>query len=188
VYLWHEGEWIDITDAFQNDKELLQAKNVSVEAPASSTAEEEIPFCDGECDACGYTDDEDNWEDGWTPFWGVPDVARIIFNPPATIVFWDDGTKTVVKCMEGEKFERYAGFAAACMKKMFGSTTRAKAVMDESDMANWGEPKSKAESDATNIKQTRKEITVKELVDAFVGALKCTAEKQEEKKDATPAE
>ena len=25
-------------------------------------------------------------------------VSKIIFNPPATIVFWEDGTKTVVKC------------------------------------------------------------------------------------------
>lgn len=27
-------------------------------------------------------------------------VERVIFNAPATIVFWNDGTKTVVKCQE----------------------------------------------------------------------------------------
>lgn len=27
-------------------------------------------------------------------------VERVIFNGPATIVFWDDGEKTVVKCRE----------------------------------------------------------------------------------------
>jgi len=31
-----------------------------------------------------------------------PKVERVIFNGPATIVFWDDGEKTVVKCRECE--------------------------------------------------------------------------------------
>lgn len=98
-------------------------------------AEEEIPFCDKDCENCCESDDLDEYFDIWCPdglsYWGLPDVSRIIFSPPATIVFWDDGTKTVVKCMEGEKFEKYAGFAMACMKKLFGSTSRAKAIMRE---------------------------------------------------------
>ena len=63
-------------------------------------------------------------------FWGIPRISRIIFNDPATIVMWDDGTKTVVRCMKGEKFEKYAGFAAACLKKMFGSTSFAKSIVE----------------------------------------------------------
>lgn len=31
---------------------------------------------------------------------GLPKVTRVIFNGPATVVFWDDGEKTVVKCSE----------------------------------------------------------------------------------------
>ena len=27
-------------------------------------------------------------------------IKKVIFNPPATIVFWEDGSKTVVKCRE----------------------------------------------------------------------------------------
>lgn len=82
-----------------------------------------------ECDECAQVDlDCEEYE---PDMWGIPDIDRIVFSGPATIVFWMDGTKTVVKCMEGEKFERYAGFAAACMKKMFGSTSRAKAIMNE---------------------------------------------------------
>ena len=30
----------------------------------------------------------------------VAKIQRVIFNPPATIVFWDDGTKTAVVCKE----------------------------------------------------------------------------------------
>lgn len=58
----------------------------------------------------------------------TPSVKRIVYHNPATIVFWQDGTKTVVKCMDGEPFEKYAGFCAALAKKVFGSTSKAKKV------------------------------------------------------------
>ena len=58
----------------------------------------------------------------------IPAVKRIVYHDPATIVFWQDGTKTVVKCMDGEPFEKYAGFCAALAKKVFGSTSKAKKV------------------------------------------------------------
>ena len=51
----------------------------------------------------------------------IPEIARVIFNGPATIVFWNDGTKTVVKCMEGELFDEEKGIAMAFIKKMYGT-------------------------------------------------------------------
>lgn len=56
-------------------------------------------------------------------------VDRIIFSPPATIVFWKDGTKTVVKCADGEPFSEYNGFAAALLKKVFGSNSAVKKII-----------------------------------------------------------
>lgn len=47
------------------------------------------------------------------------DVDRIIYNDPATIVFWGDGSKTVVKCSPGEKFSKYHGFCAALTKHVY---------------------------------------------------------------------
>ena len=47
-----------------------------------------------------------------------PNITKVIFNPPATIVFWDDGTKTVVKCREGDRFDKETGLAMAVMKKL----------------------------------------------------------------------
>ena len=35
---------------------------------------------------------------------GCPGIKKVIFNDPATIVLWDDGTKTVVKCSEGDTY------------------------------------------------------------------------------------
>lgn len=60
----------------------------------------------------------------------VTRVARVIFNPPATIVFWKDGTKTVVKTMEGETFNPYHGFTAALAKKIFGSSTQVNKLVE----------------------------------------------------------
>jgi len=53
-------------------------------------------------------------------------VRKIIFNFPATIVFWADGTKTVVKMGRGERFDMYHGFTAAVAKKLYGNNTRVK--------------------------------------------------------------
>ena len=49
--------------------------------------------------------------------------VRIIYNPPATIVFWSDGTKTVVKKRKGERFNEYNAFCAALAKKVFESNS-----------------------------------------------------------------
>lgn len=45
---------------------------------------------------------------------------EIIYNDAATIVYWTDGTKTVVKCNENDEYSEYAGFVAAVAKKMYG--------------------------------------------------------------------
>lgn len=48
---------------------------------------------------------------------GYFQIKKVIFNNPATIVFWTDGTKTVVKCAEGDTFSKETGLALAFMKK-----------------------------------------------------------------------
>lgn len=48
-------------------------------------------------------------------------IKNVIFNPPATIVFWNDGTKTVVKCQNDEAFDPEKGLAMAIAKKHFGN-------------------------------------------------------------------
>lgn len=51
----------------------------------------------------------------------TPDsIKKVIYNDPATIIFWSDGTKTVVKCMEDEDYDPEKGFMAAVTKKVFG--------------------------------------------------------------------
>ena len=48
-------------------------------------------------------------------------IERVIFNKPATVVFWKDGTKTVVRCSKNDKFNKTMGLAMAICKKVYGN-------------------------------------------------------------------
>ena len=51
----------------------------------------------------------------------LPEIKNVIFNEPATIIIWKDGTKTVVKCQEGEGYDPEKGLAMAISKKALGN-------------------------------------------------------------------
>lgn len=51
---------------------------------------------------------------------GVPKIKNVMFNDPATIIFWEDGTKTVVKAQD-ETFDKEKGLAMAISKKAMGN-------------------------------------------------------------------
>ena len=52
----------------------------------------------------------------------IPEVREIRYNGPATIVFWEDNTKTVVKMQPGEVYyDPDKAFAMAVCKKLFGN-------------------------------------------------------------------
>ena len=46
-------------------------------------------------------------------------IKNVKFNPPATIVFWTDNTKTIVKC-NGEDYDPEKGLAMCICKKVLG--------------------------------------------------------------------
>lgn len=50
----------------------------------------------------------------------LPKIKNVIFNPPATIIFWQDDTKTVVKAVN-EPYDPEKGLAMAISKKAFGN-------------------------------------------------------------------
>ena len=63
-----------------------------------------------------------------TPWWyrtpttpQLPTIKKVVFNAPATIVFWGDDTKTVVKCQPDDTFSRETGLAMAITKKVYGN-------------------------------------------------------------------
>lgn len=51
----------------------------------------------------------------------LPKIKKVIFNNPATIVFWADETKTIVKCQEKDIYDPEKGLAMAITKKALGN-------------------------------------------------------------------
>lgn len=72
---------------------------------------------------CGEQDEEDDEIAVW------PD--RIVKSGRATIVFWDDGTKTVVKRSADEPDNDYNAFCAALAIHTFGSNSAVKRIIKQ---------------------------------------------------------
>ena len=90
----------------------------------------------------------------------ISSVPKVIFNPPATIVLWNDGTKTVVKTQNGEVFDPEKGLAMAISKKALGN----KGNYFE-QIKKWTEPykeeKAEFENDIINFLKELGELTLK---------------------------
>lgn len=58
----------------------------------------------------------------------LPEIEKVIFNDPATVVIWSDGTKTIVKTRQKgrkkDKFSKEYGLAIAIAKKYCGNRCR----------------------------------------------------------------
>lgn len=95
----HTVDWVGAVEAFNADNQISR---VISNAPATIET--------------FYADNK--------PYYHVrknPGISRVIFNDPATIVFWDDGTKTVVKCQEGDTYSKETGLALCIAKKTLGN-------------------------------------------------------------------
>lgn len=68
-------------------------------------------------------------EFSWMFYKKMPKIKKAIFNDPATIVFWDDGTKTVVKCGEDDTYDKEKGLALCYMKRLFDNKGRYNEVL-----------------------------------------------------------
>ncbi len=53
---------------------------------------------------------------------------QVIWHNPATIVYWEDGTKTVVKRQKGDRWDPEKGYAMAIVKKFMGLKTFYEAI------------------------------------------------------------
>lgn len=48
-------------------------------------------------------------------------IDRVYFNDPVTVVLWKDGTKTIVRCQEGDTYSAETGLALCFAKKALGN-------------------------------------------------------------------
>lgn len=81
-------------------------------------------------------------------------IKKVIFNYPATIVLWEDGTKTVVKCGEEDTYDPEKGLALCFAKKAMGNKSNF-----NNTIKKWVEPHIKSQK------------TLKSLVDSLVDTL-----------------
>lgn len=68
-------------------------------------------------------------------------IVKVIANEKAVIVFWLDGTKTVVKKMDTDPNDIYSAVAQALAKKIYGSTTQFHKMVDDTTVCQ--KPKGK---------------------------------------------
>lgn len=68
----------------------------------------------------------DMFENAGAPISFVPE--KVIKNGPATVVIWNDGSKTVVKRTD-EDDDPEKGFAMALVKKLYGTRSRFKKML-----------------------------------------------------------
>ena len=70
-------------------------------------------------------------------------IKKVIFSGPATIVIWMDGTKTIVKCMEGDIYDPEKAIMMCLLEKMLGSKSEVKRFfkkwVPEIDLSELGE-------------------------------------------------
>lgn len=67
-------------------------------------------------DALGYI----HYNKAWIKNNNKLRIENVIFNGPATIVFWSDKTKTIIKCSsEEQRFDEEKGLAMAILKKIW---------------------------------------------------------------------
>lgn len=92
---------------------------------------------------------------------GRPVIKNVIFNNPATIVFWHDGTKTVVKCQEGDDFDPEKGLTMAIAKKFFSNRGSYYNIINK-----WVDKYYEKRSDATNACEALKQERIRRDTEA----------------------
>lgn len=61
----------------------------------------------------------------------IPEIKKVHFNDPATVVIWADGTKTVVKCGEEDIYDPQTGLLMCIAKKAFGNNGKFNDILRE---------------------------------------------------------
>ena len=90
--------------------------------------------CLSECDFCKELPNN-TWENSGSekcepPTWGgvkfanlMDDIEQVIFNDPATIVTFSDGSKVCVKACKNDKFSKETGLIYAIIKRLYANDT-----------------------------------------------------------------
>ena len=117
-----------------------------------------------------HTDDEDEYEDDEIDL-DDDEIAvwpeRIVKSGRATIVFWEDGTKTVVKRSDDEPDNEYNAYLAALGKRIYGSNSALKRLIRDYTVVQKPKKHKKEAKDACPIDKPCEKSTVEHDLDAL---------------------
>jgi hypothetical protein len=103
-----------------------------------------------------------NFDKNWNLFFPETNIGvkSIKFDKKYTTVTWNDDTKTRVACSEEDEYSRYEAFCAALAKKIFGTSSQVRKIVETKDEAIELEKKRverEEKEKADRIKQARKD-------------------------------
>lgn len=81
-------------------------------------------------------------------------ISQVIYNDPATIVFWNDGTKTISKCHPNDTYSKEFGLLMCIHKRLFGRdnfTNISKEWINDSNKVSLKDVRQKYKNDERNI-------------------------------------
>lgn len=87
----------------------------------------------------------------------IPEVKKIIHSGDYTHIIWEDDTKTSVKRAKDSFNDPYSAFAQAVLKKLYGSTEKAKFEHEIKQKSVKEQKKILAEKEARRAKQQKRE-------------------------------
>ena len=67
----------------------------------------------------------------------VPKIDRVVFNNPATIVFFKDGTKVTVKTSDQDTFNKEHGILYAIFKRIYGVVDNDTGIVESNGCGIW---------------------------------------------------
>ena len=112
----HELNRIDYVGGLIDDMKKYAGETVTIES-AIVCDDKPCYYIEEHC----YMWDERLFDGGQTIDMPTVQISKVIFNKPATIILWQDGTKTVVKCQKGDKYDKEKGLAMCIVKKALGN-------------------------------------------------------------------
>ena len=108
------NDFIRALDAFDSELDHI-AKNKNTITIKYDNSTPCTCSCNKNDNAPNNDDDSDNTSDI------LDDIKQVIFNDPATIVTFSDGTKVCVKANENDKFSKEVGLMYALVKRLYAN-------------------------------------------------------------------
>lgn len=112
----------------ENEKHQADIKKEKPSAPEQPAPKVDNETCDyNPCEDCQYHPchdcETDCCECDYDEMPTIFDcITKVIFQDDYTIIFWDDGTKTSVKCNKEDVYDPEKGLAMALLKSILGNT------------------------------------------------------------------